>query len=194
MKIIKEECDYKVSSWSGGITKELYIYPQSSSYVARDFSIRISSATIELEESIFTSLPDYNRVLMILDGSLELNHQDHYTKILEKYHCDYFDGAWTSSSKGKVVDFNLMTSKNLQGQLKYQKVIKTSKYVLDNMENTIIKAVYLISGKMTLTTTDELINPGSLLILQDERNNTNLEALEDTEFILIEVWFFPKLT
>lgn len=72
---------YKTSSWSGGKTTEIFIYPPNSSYQARDFQIRISSATVEVGESNFTKLPDYNRVLMILLGQLEINHTGEYSKV-----------------------------------------------------------------------------------------------------------------
>lgn len=45
--IRKKQC--KVSAWSGGITKELYIYPEGSSYLSRNFKWRLSSAQVDKE-------------------------------------------------------------------------------------------------------------------------------------------------
>ena len=49
--------DATTSNWSGGSTTEFYIYPPQSSYSQRDFAIRISSATVDVESSEFTLLP-----------------------------------------------------------------------------------------------------------------------------------------
>jgi uncharacterized protein len=52
MKIIKWD-DCKLSKWSGGETREYVIYPGVSNVADRNFDIRISSATVELESSTF---------------------------------------------------------------------------------------------------------------------------------------------
>ena len=39
----------RVSSWSGGQTRELYIAGGAADYAARDFLLRLSSATVETE-------------------------------------------------------------------------------------------------------------------------------------------------
>lgn len=44
----------RVSSWSGGQTRELYIAGGAADYAARDFLLRLSSATVETEHSVFT--------------------------------------------------------------------------------------------------------------------------------------------
>ena len=70
-KIGRDAC--RVSSWSGGTTTELSIAPENGNYQSRDFLWRLSSATVELEESTFTSLPDFDRIILTLDvkeGSL----------------------------------------------------------------------------------------------------------------------------
>ena len=42
-------------------------------YVDRDFLWRLSSATVEDAESDFTALPDYERLISTLEGTIELN-------------------------------------------------------------------------------------------------------------------------
>lgn len=68
------ECDFKTSSWAGGITKQMYIYPKSSIYKKRNFYIRISTATVENGKSTFTNLKGYDRFLMILKGEISISH------------------------------------------------------------------------------------------------------------------------
>lgn len=103
--------------WIGGTTTQLYIYPPGSEYSKRDFLFRISTATIETEESVFTPLPGYERKLMLLDGKLELIHNDVPGKKLQKFDVAEFSGDWQTCSKGIARDFNLIYKKPIDGSL-----------------------------------------------------------------------------
>ena len=107
MRIVRKE-DQKVNTWSGGKTTEITIFPLNASYENRDFIFRLSSATVEIEESDFTKLEDTHRVLMLLDGELTLIHPDRYEKKLTYLDTDTFEGDWGTKSIGKAKDFNLM--------------------------------------------------------------------------------------
>ena len=74
-KIGRDAC--RVSSWAGGTTTELSIAPENGNYQSRDFLWRLSSATVELEESTFTSLPDFDRIILTLEGEMDICHDDH---------------------------------------------------------------------------------------------------------------------
>lgn len=185
MLITKSE--YKISSWSGGTTTELFIYPPESSYQKRDFQIRISSATVDIEESNFTKLPGYNRVLMILSGKLEIKHAGQYDKKLEQFQCDYFNGAWETSAKGKVLDFNLMTSKSLQGDLKYQKLVSGTKFTLNISSKGKLIALYIISGKLLSEADERILKKGDLIVLQNKDDIYGLQVLQESEVIQIFV-------
>ena len=50
----------------------VFIAPEGAVYADRDFLWRFSSAGVELEHSDFTALPDYVRLISVLDGQLEL--------------------------------------------------------------------------------------------------------------------------
>ena len=65
---------YGLSRWSGGVTSEIYIYPENGNYSQRDFKMRVSSAEVELEESVFTPLEGIDRWITPLEGSFELSH------------------------------------------------------------------------------------------------------------------------
>lgn len=185
MIITKKE--YKTSSWSGGTTTELFIYPPESTYQERNFQIRISSATVDVDESNFTKLPDYNRVLMILSGELEINHQNHHSKTLSQYGCDYFDGAWDTSAKGKVRDFNLMTSESFLGKLVYDSLSSATKYTLKLSPMQFLEGLYLISGKLLNLNNKQVITKGNLIILQNRDDMYELQALEECKIIQIYV-------
>lgn len=109
--------DLKVNGWSGGTTTELAIYPSDAVYSERNFMWRLSSATVDVETSTFTSLAGYNRILMILNGSLNLHHEGHYSVALSAFDQDRFNGGWQTKSEGKVVDFNLMMNEACDGSM-----------------------------------------------------------------------------
>lgn len=115
IEIIKKE-QYKVSNWSGGTTTEIYLAPQDGSYAERRFDFRISSATVDLEESDFTPLANVNRYLTILEGEMDLTFQeDEVRKVnLKPYEVVEFSGDVPTHSVGKAKDFNLML-KDCQG-------------------------------------------------------------------------------
>ena len=68
------DTSYVVSAWSGGTTTQLAIYPENAVYADRDFLWRVSSATVDLEDSDFTPLPDYDRLIATLEGEIVLTH------------------------------------------------------------------------------------------------------------------------
>lgn len=112
--LFKEE-NYSTSNWTGGRTKELAIFPEESKYLDRNFIWRLSSATVETEESDFSKLPDYDRVLMVLEGEVVLSYEGQRVARLKELEQDRFDGAWKTKSFGKITDFNLMVRKGNEG-------------------------------------------------------------------------------
>lgn len=116
MQVFAEQ-DFLVSSWSGGKTIQLYVYPATARYSDRNFKLRISIAHVEQEASDFTSLPGFQRKLMVLDGKVQIFHEGHHSKSLCQFKSDEFDGAWTTRSIGKCIDFNVMTTPDLSSEL-----------------------------------------------------------------------------
>lgn len=117
--VLAEE-KYPTSAWSGGTTTELLIFPEACRYADRDFDFRISSASIDIETSEFTSLPDYQRILMVLEGETTLKHDDEgemREAKLSPFHQDTFSGRIKTASFGKCRDFNLMYRPNYQGSM-----------------------------------------------------------------------------
>ena len=129
IKIIKKD-KLSSSKWSGGTTTQLYIYPENELYENRNFTFRISSAKVDLEESTFTKLPNIKRRIMILDGKLKLIHENYHSVTLEKFQQDTFYGDWNTKSYGKVTDFNLMLNDNADGFIEYIN-LKNEKIIRD---------------------------------------------------------------
>ena len=80
-------------------------------FASRDFLWRLSSATVELEESTFTPLPDFDRIILTLEGEMDICHDGGPWIHLEEFSPHRFDGASETRSRGKVTDFNLMLRK-----------------------------------------------------------------------------------
>ena len=106
-----KQTDYNISQWSGGTTTQLAIAPEGAIYAQRDFLWRISSATVDLEESDFTALPDYHRWISTLEGGMRLSHEKGTPIELLPYQIHQFDGGIDTHSWGKCTDFNLMLRK-----------------------------------------------------------------------------------
>lgn len=156
----KNSREYNTSNWSGGTTTELGIGPDGSRYADREFLWRISSATVDLEESTFTALPDYDRIIMTLEGEIDLCHNDGEWMHLKAFETHSFDGGDDTVSKGKVVDFNLMTRKGAAGgemiPLLFPNdgtVIEINE-VLSNINSYHEIMIYCYRGQMTVTFED----------------------------------------
>ena len=80
MKLVSK-VNQKTSSWTGGTTTELLIFPENSSVSEQNFDFRISTAKVLVEKSEFTIFPKHNRKLAILEGKLKIQHNqsDWYT-------------------------------------------------------------------------------------------------------------------
>ena len=102
---------YIVSQWSGGTTTQVAIAPEGAVYADRDFLWRISSASVDLDESDFTALPDYHRWIYTLKGGMTLSHEGGTKIVLAPYEVHQFDGGVDTHSWGRCTDFNLMLRK-----------------------------------------------------------------------------------
>jgi len=162
-----------------------------SSYEDRDFTFRISSACVAVAESTFTSLPGINREIMILDGTLELNHHGHYKKTLKTFQQDHFPGDWNTTSSGKVTDFNLMTKAPLNGSLTHFSYKKDSPIpAIQNIEASFI-AIYLYSGNLTIKSKSNMhnIKAGEMICFHDMKEFTEAEiiSLSESDIVVVMV-------
>ncbi len=103
--------DYVTTQWSGGSTTQLAIAPAGAVYADRDFLWRVSSATVELDESDFTALPDYRRFISTVHGDMILSHNGGAELTLHPGDIHAFDGGDDTHSRGRCTDFNLMLRK-----------------------------------------------------------------------------------
>lgn len=144
MEIIKS---FKTTDWSGGKTTEMFIYPTNSNYTDRSFDFRISSATVEVEESDFTDLTGFHRLLTIIDGQLELTVNDEYAFVLEKYVPFWFSGSDKVKSRGIVRDFNVIFSNKYEVQLR---LIKEDEFRKTQLNQGDFLFYFLVKGQVKM--------------------------------------------
>ncbi len=197
IKVIRKS-EHKTSEWSGGTTTQLCIYPYDSEYKELNFKWRLSSAKVNVDESVFTHLPNIKRKIMILDGELLLEHEDHHSVKLKAFNQDSFYGDWKTKSYGRVKDFNLMMN-GCEGNLEYICIDKLSskKIVFDNNQmdyDYVADVLYVISGEIDMYSQVTLYE-GDLLLSYIERNEESKEIKiinklnEDAKVIRSTIYF-----
>ena len=143
--------DYRVSAWSGGTTTQLAIFPETAGYADRDFLWRVSSATVELETSDFTPLPDYDRLIATLEGRIVLTHNGGAPITLQPFEVHAFSGADETRSVGRCRDFNLMLRRGrVRGSMEARELTETPIRVCADAAGEQL-LVYCASGQCTAT-------------------------------------------
>lgn len=196
-KIIKAENAVQ-SNWTGGTTTQLGIFPESGSYLKRDFLWRLSTATCEKEETSFSKLPDFDRVLMVLSGDVVLAHQDVRVARLNELEQDRFDGSYSTKSFGKITDYNLMVAKGNQGFLDVISLTEQSQ--TPETENypeyeQLSQGFYCRDGFATITINGEtvIVNKGEQLIINYAQNErVDLSMMGEGHLIRAQVFYNYK--
>lgn len=150
IKVFKPASSMTKSLWSGGTTTQIDLYPSDASYKERNFLYRISSAVIEESPSVFTSLPDYQRWITMLNTSVFLDHEPQVTIKLEPFEVYQFDGGRETRSMGCAQDFNLMIR---NGTFAWMKIIsgKTSVDLMRQAELVQFKISDWMKGRSSST-------------------------------------------
>lgn len=172
--IVRTEKDYKVSKWSGGDTTELYLYPEDGDYRSGNFQLRISSATVEVERSEFTSLPGVERYLMIFQGHLDMIHGEKEKVSLEPYEVDHFDGGIPTVSYGKVVDFNLMLKNGAGGRMEALCLDKGEEKRIQPEGRENFLAIYVKEGEIRIG--DKNIKAQELGVIKDWKTELQIRS------------------
>ena len=142
------------------------IYPQSSDYKKNNYDLRISVATVNLESTVFTSLPGVKRILTVLEGELTLVHEGQHEAVLQAYQQDYFQGDWTKRSTGKVRDFNVIWKAG-NTSVEHKLYAANSVFSLEaknQLNFCLLARGSFISNNETINTNDTVVMSGSLAI------------------------------
>lgn len=190
LDIIKHQ-ELEVKNWSGGTTTQLAIYPRDAEYALRNFQFRVSTARCENETSSFTPLPGVARVIMVLDGELQLQHIARYGVTLQKFDTDTFSGDWETTSRGKVIDFNLMTTGQTTGTLKAMQMNSGSTAELTLKSDSEVIALYVFDGQVCVNTASEKVcaMAGDTILLygDDDIQRVMIHALDNSEIIRAKI-------
>jgi len=181
--IIRKKNELIAKEWSGGTTTELFIYPKHTSYQLQNFDIRISTATVGVEVASFTSLPGFQRTLLVIHGQLTMQHEKggETTKIrLESLQQAGFSGDWKTTGYGKVTDFNVMCSSAYSSITAVRKLFENDELEIEHYPFRFL--VYLLSG--TLTVDGDQLHQGDTLI-GDSSDSSLIVAIADTELVLV---------
>lgn len=173
--------NFTTSLWTGGKTTQLYIFPESSSLADLNFTFRLSSAQVEIDESTFTPMPGYVRKLMVLEGELFLEHENEHAVFLKPFDQDLFLGDWSTRSKGKVIDFNVIVKSELESEITHKHLGTNEINVLMCESNTFI---YVYSGSVELL--DKRVKSGELIAVNEETNLT-ITTLEASDLIIVYI-------
>lgn len=193
-RIYKEE-QFNVSRWSGGSTAETAIFPENAQYLERDFIWRLSSATVEAEESSFTKLPDYDRVLMVLDGSVVLAHGDERSAALNQWQQDTFDGAVKTKCFGTMTDYNLMFRKGCKGSLNLIEAKEDAAVVKKSRRDELPEAsygFYCAEGYVIISIDGEthMIKQGQQMVIDFEADEDEvISVMGEGKCIMTEVLY-----
>ncbi|MCC9064266.1 HutD family protein [Flavobacterium piscisymbiosum] len=173
--------DSKASIWSGGLTYEYTIYPETASYADRDFAFRISSATIEKVPLEFTKFKGYHRYLVMLDNALDIEVNKE-KKIYEKYEIMEFNSDDEVTSYTKGTDFNWMVSE----------IISHHKLKIANgNQNCNAQIIILFSLDTTVITINEKsynLQPHDLLVIENPEKENVITHLSNECLIGILVF------
>ncbi len=170
----------KTISWASGTSTELFVYPPDGDFQTRTFDYRISTATVEVEETNFSDFSGLTRILLILKGKLTLIHEGRYSKELYTFDQDRFDGSWITKSKGKVQDFNVMFNENYDASVLHLalQANKSLEIALDESKTFL----FVFNGKFEIN--DQLVSAGDLIEFQnDYPEKMNLFCIESGNII-----------
>jgi len=176
------------TDWSGGSSRQYYIYPEFSNFIDEDFDFRISSALVEVKESVFTNFPNHERILMIIEGEMKISHKGFYEKELKQFDQDQFLGklTTTASSKGVVVDFNVIFSEKYNAICKYLTIDLFEEFEVYNQW----LFIYLVKGDLSVEVGEEsfhLEELEMLMVKADDKVMIKLKNYSSSECIVTQI-------
>ncbi len=118
MKAIRQS-DLKAERWSGGQTWTYYIAPPTATLKARDFDLRISSASVDIAQSTFSDFTGYTRYFSVLTAPVVLDINGSKQTITAR-DLIRFDGADRVTCSGQTRDINVFVRSGLNAEVSWQ--------------------------------------------------------------------------
>lgn len=182
--------DYLTTAWSGGTTTQLAIFPETARYADRDFLWRISSATVDLETSDFTPLPDYDRHIATLEGEITLTHNGGAPLTLAPGQVHSFSGGDETHCLGRCRDFNLMLRKGRAAGTMEALDLKAPRQIGPSDRNAADTCLlYCAAGTVRVTAGEAActLTPGETL-LTDAPTLSLIPAPPEAKLMLCRMW------
>lgn len=188
IKLIRKN-EQQTEEWSGGTTTELAIYPEEANFHKRNFDWRLSTATVDTEQSSFTPFPGVWRFTMVLRGELSLLIEGQSALLLKSLEQASYSGDLETTSIGKAKNFNLMVTKGCDAKLHafhLQKKVQNDYAIAPEKSEfrSFTEAFYCIDGKTAVTIGEKEkieLETGDLL---------QLSTMEPGE--RLDITFFPE--
>jgi environmental stress-induced protein Ves len=193
---IKKQSEITSNRWAAGTTSELFIWPNQTSFEARDFDFRISTATVEQTETTFTKFNGYSRELMILAGSLQIHHENLYSKTLNTFDVDSFEGDWDTNAEGMVTDFNIIYRGKVLAKLESNALEIEQIHKEEVVTKNSVTLIYIWDGAISITTLDDKTSTANLakgdcVILQYDQSpeSISLQCINQARIIVARIWY-----
>ena len=189
--IIKKE-NTPVSKWFGGEIYRYFVYPKTSSYDDKDFTLALVGAAVNLDESDFTDYSGYGRIIMTIDNDLTLNHNGGEMISLDKHELYAYDGGDTTKSYGKADDFNIIFKKGQAfgdaRNIEMVKDTKIDKNIVVVPGKDVFEFVFCIEGSFIFSIGEEntVINAEDLIVIDHSliKENYTYKADDRAKIIL----------
>ncbi|MGE4276283.1 MAG: HutD family protein [Lawsonibacter sp.] len=187
---------YATTQWSGGTTTQLAIAPEGAAYADREFLWRLSSARVELDHSDFTPLPDYNRLISVLEGELDMKIGGEERSPLSPFTVRSFDGGVPVESWGRCTDFNLMLRKGkCQGMVQSLNLAPgacctwTAPVAAPLNDPRCAVALYCAAGSLCLPETGVQAASGELLLCREtDAASVQMESKEGAAVMAVVIY------
>lgn len=115
-RLYKEE-KFHIKTCQNGRIKELACVPGNEAGREQEFIWKLSLLEMTLEEWELTRMPDYNQILMVLEGDAVLAYEGQRVARLKELEQDRFDGAFYTKIFGRTDCYNLTVKKGNIGYL-----------------------------------------------------------------------------
>ncbi len=184
MKIsIVKWSDFKTSTWSGGTTSEIIIVPEGAEVGKRNFNLRISTATCDLDESVFSDYTGYKRYIAPVDGELVLDVEGSEIK-LNPYEVYEFNGSDAVTGYSKVRDYNLIFKEGLDALME-SFVLRDIKVLTLTSKNYLIQS---FDSDIRFETENEsgVLNKNDALLIENANGFLKLYSEVETPLFLTQ--------
>jgi len=127
---------------------------------------------------------------MVLDGMITITHENHYTKTLNKFDTDAFEGDWKTSAVGRCTDFNLMIRGKYEGSLSHLLIDKGDEKIYSIPKNTTFLFFYLYKGilNFNINLQNIFLEDGQLIKIEHPKyDSILLKPIKNCALVI--VWF-----